>query len=358
MGIRRFNDSNGRLAWVLTHVDAVIGLDGRSLSQILGDMQKDIEAAAASGGIEDGSDKEIWNMTPGHIYTKDGKMYICTKASGDHLLDYEAIVFEPGGGYPTYSPGCIRIQGRSENYDVSGENHVYNHVFATMSQVDVAINTAIQGISFEDGVKTATLKDSPVDSLATLTLQREATTSPNDIVVDFPYASSNEAGLMSAADKTIVESLNTSVTLDDSTVMSMSASQIRSKYLGMGNNGKVFVINKDTILIASQSVSVSPYHITISEVQINPVTGILIRSSSDLGAWSSWQTPSMLGVVHAPTAAAGTNTTQIATTEFVQTAIADFKPVVVLTQAEFDALTNPDNNTLYMILENTANSGT
>ena len=64
MSVRRFNDSNGRLAWVLTHVDAVVGLDGKPLSQTLNDMNEKIddieEITSATGTItEDGGNPSV-----------------------------------------------------------------------------------------------------------------------------------------------------------------------------------------------------------------------------------------------------------------------------------------------------------
>ena len=44
MSIRKFNGDNGKWAPVLTHVDAVVGADGKPLSQTLNDMNEKIEA--------------------------------------------------------------------------------------------------------------------------------------------------------------------------------------------------------------------------------------------------------------------------------------------------------------------------
>lgn len=67
--------------------------------------------------------------------------------------------------------------------------------------------------------------------------------------------------------------------------------------------------------------------------------------------------PALEGTPTAPTATTGTNTTQIATTAFVQQETTNMvesstvRNVVVLTQAEYDALTTLDPNTEYNIIE-------
>ena len=72
-------------------------------------------------------------------------------------------------------------------------------------------------------------------------------------------------------------------------------------------------------------------------------TTTLVDARTQLGA-AGTVSPALTGTPTAPTAASGTNTTQISTTAFVQTAIAAGKPVVSTVSASFSAA-DADNNT-------------
>lgn len=325
MGIRRFNDSNGRLAWVLTHVDAVIGLDGRSLSQILGDMQEEIEEAAASGGIEDGSDKEIWDMEVGKLYKKDGKIYICTiSGHGDNLSDYEVVSIGSDG---------IKISGRKEQLPT----HTYTETIATLSDVCV-----VDDEMWSASPNEITLKYGDRNNVPYIVKSQD-----NIIITGIHRGTSYIQWLLNSENQTFKIRIGavTDNGWEDTIYPNIDP-------LGVSEDsawsGGVIKRKLDNLNASIGSKADSAY----VQSQFSGLSTWIHQTFAPLGS------PALTGTPTAPTAAAGTNTTQIATTEFVQTATADFKPVVVLTQAEFDALTNPDSNTLYMILENTASSGT
>ena len=85
-----------------------------------------------------------------------------------------------------------------------------------------------------------------------------------------------------------------------------------------------------------------------------------------MGTWGNWtayvdakapiNSPSLTGTPTAPTAASGTNTTQIATTAFVQGELANRYPMVTITEADYQDLVDDnevDPNVLYVIVDNT-----
>ena len=66
--IKKFTGIDGRVAWALTHVDAVVGL-----KKALRDISSSIV-----GTLEDGSNVSIEDMEIGKSYLKDGKIYFKT----------------------------------------------------------------------------------------------------------------------------------------------------------------------------------------------------------------------------------------------------------------------------------------
>lgn len=102
MGVRRFNGSDGRWAPVLTHVDAVIGLDGRALSKILEEMENEI--GTATEFIEKGS-KSFSDMKYGKMYFDEanGKIYIPLEEGS--AGSYNIIEITKGGIYVNESDG-------------------------------------------------------------------------------------------------------------------------------------------------------------------------------------------------------------------------------------------------------------
>ena len=87
-----------------------------------------------------------------------------------------------------------------------------------------------------------------------------------------------------------------------------------------------------------------------------------VTDETGTGALVFATSPTLAGTPLAPTAAPGTNTTQIATTAFVTAAIgaigdsdpflaqsSNLMALVVLTRAAYNALSPPDANTMYFI---------
>lgn len=94
---------------------------------------------------------------------------------------------------------------------------------------------------------------------------------------------------------------------------------------------------------------------------LQKLSGSVASILTDIGLKAPLASPALTGTPTAPTASGGTNTTQIATTAFVQTAVSDkisnatdsfgskVNNIVSCTQAEYDGLT-PDANTFYIII--------
>ena len=89
--IKKFTGIDGRVAWALTHVDAVVGL-----KKIL----KDISGRINAGGLpaEDGSNVSIEDMEVGTMYIKDGKIYFkSTEPVGSDSAEFIGVSLGSNG---------------------------------------------------------------------------------------------------------------------------------------------------------------------------------------------------------------------------------------------------------------------
>ena len=69
--------------------------------------------------------------------------------------------------------------------------------------------------------------------------------------------------------------------------------------------------------------------ITVTSTELGYLSGVTSNVQTQLDEKAATESPALTGTPTAPTAAKGTNTTQIASTEFVQTAVTGLVPVVV-----------------------------
>lgn len=152
MGIRRFNDPNtGRWAPVLTHVSAVIGMNGKNLKTILEELQ----AKADSGGrIQDGSDIALSEMEQGKMYTKDGKIYICI-SHDDSTSSYELLSIGEDG---IHQVGYNTTDGTYNNVLVGPDSNkmlLAPTGFSTMTPAQVIswAGSATKGILYDKDTK-------------------------------------------------------------------------------------------------------------------------------------------------------------------------------------------------------------
>ena len=127
--------------------------------------------------------------------------------------------------------------------------------------------------------------------------------------------------------------------------------------------------NKPTIPTATSQLTNDSGFITSSAVPSASSTNPSMDGTASAGTATTWAradhvhpkdttkaniaSPTFTGTPAAPTAAAGTNTTQIATTAFVQTAVAGATSNGIhrldLTVAQYEALATKDANTLYVV---------
>jgi len=106
----------------------------------------------------------------------------------------------------------------------------------------------------------------------------------------------------------------------------------------------------DTQTLTNKTISSSNNTLTVSQ---SSVTGLV----ADLAAKAPLASPTFTGTPAAPTATTGTNTTQVATTAFVQTEIAGKAPLanpVFTTGISFEGATADANETLLTVAEPTA----
>ena len=80
--------------------------------------------------------------------------------------------------------------------------------------------------------------------------------------------------------------------------------------------------------------------VTATTAEINYLDGVTSAIQSQLNAKAALASPTLTGTPKAPTAAAGTNTTQVATTAFVTTAVANKTSVATATKATQDGSGN------------------
>ena len=223
MSIRKFNGDNGKWAPVLTHVDAVIGWDGKTLTQIIKALEEEIEE---SGSIEDGSHKEIWEMTPGKFYSKGNKIYLCTRGGNDdYTLPWEAVIIGPPDGIIVK----VRHDGLVEG-NIYEWTYINNETLQTVLG-DYCTSEAVGNMFLQKGVTAITFNDSPIDHIGIVNIQRDTNPGQDDVYADIPYASTTVAGLMSAADKTKLNATSPVVTLTESQYNQMSTFDANTLYV-------------------------------------------------------------------------------------------------------------------------------
>ena len=69
--------------------------------------------------------------------------------------------------------------------------------------------------------------------------------------------------------------------------------------------------------------------VTLDDPELGYLSGVTSNVQTQLDEKAPTESPALTGIPTAPTAVKGTNTTQIASTEFVQTAVTGLVPVVV-----------------------------
>lgn len=105
------------------------------------------------------------------------------------------------------------------------------------------------------------------------------------------------------------------------------------KYISLTNLGTFLTKVKELIAAEVKKVSDSLKSLTLSDItdievtaeEVNHLDGVESNVQTQLNAKAPLASPALTGTPTAPTATKGTNTTQIATTEFVKTAVDDVK---------------------------------
>lgn len=421
MGVRRFNDPNtGRWAPVLTHINAVIGWDNKSLSTILEEIISKVDDKEA----ENADDIEIWQMEPGKVYVKDGKLHICVENNGE--FDYEVItvgsdglkvVGRNGQGNPPYTedvyrdvdkfhiatseydfrvralrnPGFWLIPG-DVNSDYAGNIPKVAYVSNPTYDVDEYVQyvyafcydgTIVEAYAYGDTeddtewyheVEDATVIWNIVKDLKDITeIQLVNTTLPRTGgTINIPLATIHNNGAMSSSDKSLISKflrlLGGSTDNYDLSDMGQSL-DVTGSYDGNNTLLNYYAAITDNsenagIVISTTSKTSTP-SVYDKQLLISP-GGIYFRNGTSSNTWGNWTTyidaqapinsPSLTGTPTAPTAASGTNTTQIATTAFVQGELANRYPMVTITEADYQDLVDNDEvdpNVLYVIVDNT-----
>lgn len=346
MGVRRFNDPNtGRWAPVLTHINAVIGWDNKSLSTILEEIISKVDDKEA----ENADDIEIWQMEPGKVYVKDGKLHICVENNGE--FDYEVItvgsdglkvVGRDGQGNPPYTedvyrdvdkfhiatseydfrvralrnPGFWLIPG-DVNSDYDGNipkvayvsNPTYNNIDDEYVQYVYAFcydGTIVEAYAYGDTeddtewyheVEDTTVIWNIVKDLKDITeIQLDNTILPRTGgTINIPLASISNNGAMSSSDKSFINKflclLGGSADNYDLSDMGQSL-DVTGSYDGNNNLLNYYAAITDNsenagIVISTTSKTSTP-SVYDKQLLISP-SGIYFRKGTSSNNWGSWE---------------------------------------------------------------------
>lgn len=126
-------------------------------------------------------------------------------------------------------------------------------------------------------------------------------------------ATTSAAGLMSAADKTKLDGIDTGAN-----------KYTHPSYTAQSSGLYKVTVDSTGHVSAAASVSssdLSSFGLSATATELNYTDGVTSNIQTQLNAKAALASPTFTGTPTAPTAASGTNTTQIATTAFVTTAI-------------------------------------
>ena len=201
---------------------------------------------------------------------------------------------------------------------------------ATTAFVKDAVDTSARGLKIFKTVKvgsTSIVADSATDTLTleagnNVTLTPDATNDKVTIAAtDTTYsaATTSAAGLMSPEDKTKLDGIETGATAItvDSALSSSSTNPVQNKAINTALGNKANLASP-TFTGTPKAPTASAGTNTTQIATTAFVKTAVTNGTADLAPKAS---PALTGTPTAPTAAAGTNTTQIATTAFVKTAV-------------------------------------
>lgn len=151
--------------------------------------------------------------------------------------------------------------------------------------------------------------------------------------ITLPTASQSAPGVMSAADKVKLDGVASGATkasVDDA-LSSTSENPVQNKVVKAALDGKAaashtHAASQVTGLTAARALvsdaNGHPAASAVTSAELGYLDGVTSGIQTQLNAKAGLASPTFTGSPKAPTAAAGTSTTQIATTVFVQTAVA------------------------------------
>ena len=377
-------------------------------------LKEEIISKVDDKEAEDASDMNIWEMEPGKVYVKDSKLYICTASNGSATQDYQAITIGTDGlrvvGYdstltpPNYerdvydNDGSIHVVETDEDFRnsaTSGESGFWFIKGSLQNNIDpkiVVVSEVAQvgediytqrafAFAYSGYILKAVAQGSQADTMS-WPINPNYTYKSNticDIEMEFEkLATTSSPGLMSASDKNYLDIIKQ--TLINLFLSDTPPSIIEVHFIENNRNTGLF---NDFASNDPPSIGISPaapnsnansgiflfdggneiYFFTggtIIKGTYNNNTDSwdeeIIFSENILAAKAPLASPAFTGTPIAPTAASGTNTTQIATTAFVQGELANRYPMVTITEADYQDLVDDDEvdpNVLYVIVDNT-----
>ena len=186
----------------------------------------------------------------------------------------------------------------------SAKNNVY-----TGPEGEVTVDIEVKTLRVQDGVTaggTALAKAVHVHAISDVSNLSVSLNGKADVIHTHTSASTSVSGFMSATDKTKLDGIEANA---NNYVHPTSDGSLHVPATGTTNNTKV-------LKAGATAGSISWGTVAFSEIGTKPTTlsGYGIADAAPLAS------PALTGTPTAPTAAAGTNTTQLATTAFVQAA--------------------------------------
>lgn len=292
------------------------------------------------------------------------------------------VLFAHGTDYqnPMYSPnltvtdnGVLDAKGlkiRGDSLDQLFSTNIHTHTNASMGQAFGTCSTAaataektvsIDGFQLENGA-IIPIYFSYTNTATSPTLNINNTGAKaiyyNNAAIADRNADQVHSGVMTfmydGTNYRIISEYNTDAKVTVLSTTTNSAYPVLFKY-SANNTGETNSIRYDSTGTTNFNYNPNTNTLTATNIVSNSISlnDIILQGVSLVDTYAKKNSPAFTGTPTAPTAAAGTNTTQIATTEFVQTAVSNALKYTIKTPSNyvvsFTSSSKMEPNTVYIV---------